>query len=98
MSPLSKIQQAGFDLSIEKSGKLGVAPSPELSDKLRNFIRSHKSEILRELKAANDEPKYKRFVVTCSGVSNIVISPTGITLETMRNKFAKSAVEILHCK
>ena len=96
MSALLRIQQKGFGVELKENGNILISPASKLTDELRTFIRSHKSEILRELKAANDEPKYKRFVVTCSGVSNIVISPTGITLETMRNKFAKSAVEILH--
>ncbi len=97
MSALLKIQSAGFKLSIKNPDGLGVAPASKLTDEQREFIRSHKDEILDELKAANDsEPKYKRFVVIGDGVTNNVTSPNGLTLSEMRNKFAKSGVEILH--
>lgn len=96
MSALSKIQSAGFNLSIENAGALGVAPASKLTNEQREFIRSHKAEILAKLKAANSEPKYKRFVVIRDGISNNIISPNGLTLSEMRNKFAKSTVEILH--
>lgn len=97
MSALLKIQQAGFELSIERSGKLGVVPASKLTDELRKYIRSHKAEILTELEAANDgETKFKRFVVTRDGEPNNVIVCGGMTLTAMRNKFAKSTVDILY--
>lgn len=97
MSALSKIKLAGFDLSTEDSGGLGVVPASKLTDVQREFIKANKAEILSELKAVNDsETEFKRFCVTRNGVSNNVTSPSGTTLSDMRNKFAKSEVEILH--
>lgn len=97
MSPLLKVQSAGFKVSLKDGGTITVAPASELTDEQRAFIRSHKPEILAELKAKNSkEPEFKQFVVTCNGKSNVVILPTGLSLLEMRNKFCKSTVEILH--
>ena len=95
MSALLKIESAGFNLSLKGNGNILITPFSKLTDEQRQFIRSHKAEILDELKA-DSEPKYKRFVVTRDGIANNVISPTGLTLSEMRNKFSKAEVDVLH--
>lgn len=65
MTALSKIQQAGFNLSMNESGSLVIVPASKLTDDQRQFLKSHKAEIVQELReAANDSPKYQRFTAT----------------------------------
>lgn len=52
MTALSKIQSAGFVVSIV-NGNLNVTPTKtELTDTQRTFIKSHKSEIIKQLSVA----------------------------------------------
>lgn len=60
MTALSKIQSAGFVLSLV-NGNLNVTPTKtELTDTQRTFIKSHKDEIMTELKNENNSA-----VVSC---------------------------------
>lgn len=56
--PALEIQAAGFELGLTDDGmNLWVSPKSRLTDEIRQFIRSHKPELLAYLKrqhAAND--------------------------------------------
>ena len=52
MTALSKIQSAGFVLALV-NGNLNVTPTKtKLTDTQRTFIKSHKSEIIKQLTSA----------------------------------------------
>jgi len=50
MGALSKIESAGFNVSLV-GGNLAVSPASNLTQPQKEFLRSHKAEITRELKA-----------------------------------------------
>ncbi len=68
MNPLSKIKNAGFDLSLTDTGNIYVEPASRLTETQLEYLRTHKAEIIRELQAeAINEPSstlYPR-LVTC---------------------------------
>ena len=51
MSALEKIKDAGFTLSLTDSGNLRINPTSKLTDAQRDYIKSHKTEIIAELEA-----------------------------------------------
>ena len=54
MTATENLRQKGLTLSLE-SGRLAVSPKVKLTDDLRSFIRSHKEEIVSELRAGKLE-------------------------------------------
>jgi hypothetical protein len=59
MSALTKIKNAGFSIKLV-GDKLSIIPASKLTPEQREFIKSHKLEIIGELKhAANDEVNHR---------------------------------------
>lgn len=56
MSALSKAKAAGFALSLTSDGNISIEPFSKLTDIQRQWLKSHKAEIIAELEAANEEP------------------------------------------
>jgi hypothetical protein len=56
MGALLKIQQAGFDVSLTDAGGLAIAPASLLNDSQREFLKQHKSEIVKELELMQAQP------------------------------------------
>jgi hypothetical protein len=52
MTALLKIKNAGFDVSLY-GDSFKVIPSSSLTDNQRNFLKSHKAEIIKELQQAD---------------------------------------------
>ncbi len=50
MGALAKIESAGFNVSLV-GGNLAVSPASNLTQPQKEFLRSHKAEIIQELKA-----------------------------------------------
>lgn len=50
MAALAKIREAGFDVALVDD-KLSINPASALTPNQREFLKSHKSEIIRELRA-----------------------------------------------
>lgn len=50
MSPLSKIEKAGFRVYLDGEN-LAISPAKDLSLPQREFLKAHKTEIIAELKA-----------------------------------------------
>ena len=50
MSALSKIRNAGFDLALD-GNSFKVTPASSLTTTQREFLKSHKTEIINELQA-----------------------------------------------
>ena len=55
MTALSKIRDAGFDVELN-GDSFKITPSSQLTENQRDFLKSHKAEIIFEL---------KRLIVTC---------------------------------
>ena len=55
---LDFLQEAGVALTLAAPDRL--AATGRLTDDARQYIREHKAELLRELAAANDQPKLPR--------------------------------------
>jgi hypothetical protein len=51
MSPLSKIRNAGFDVALD-GDSFKVTPASSLTTTQREFLKSHKAEIITALKNA----------------------------------------------
>ncbi|WP_262965160.1 hypothetical protein [Methylobacter psychrophilus] len=64
MTSLSKIKNAGFDVSLCGDG-FEITPSSQLTTNQREFLKSHKAEIVSELKAENNNA-----VVSCGRCLN----------------------------
>jgi len=55
MSALQKIRDAGFDVSLDGDA-LEISPASELTQSQRDFLKSHRAEIIGELQAENNNP------------------------------------------
>jgi hypothetical protein len=65
MSALSRIEKAGFTVYLD-GDSLGISPAKDLTMPQREFLRSHKSEIIRELRAGQAvDDILQRLAVTC---------------------------------
>jgi hypothetical protein len=69
MTALSKIEAAGFRVFL-KGENLGIAPADNLTPSQREFLKSHKAEIINELHnqivwAELPEPAHGALMVTC---------------------------------
>ena len=63
MTALSKIRDAGFDVELN-GDSFKITPSSQLTENQRDFLKSHKAEIIGELKS---------LIVTCYTPSGEVI-------------------------
>ena len=69
MTALLEIRNAGFDVALDGDG-FKVTPASSLTTTQREFLRSHKAEIITELQAQVEwvelpEPKKGALIVTC---------------------------------
>lgn len=62
MSALSKIRNAGFELNLIDEN-IEIIPFSKLNQQQREFLRSHKAELIAELKAT--PPYSENLIVTC---------------------------------
>jgi hypothetical protein len=53
MSALSKIMAAGFDVSMNDTGGLVIVPASKLTQSQREFLKTHKAELIEELNGNN---------------------------------------------
>ena len=83
MSPLSKIRNAGFDVALDGEGFI-ISPVSSLTTTQREFLKSHKSEIITELQAQVEwvelpDPAPDALMVICH-------TPAGNAIEVQANK------------
>lgn len=52
MSALARIKSAGFEIWLKDNGNLGAKPFDALTPEQRDFLKSHKAEIIKELASA----------------------------------------------
>jgi hypothetical protein len=52
MTALSRIEAAGFSVTLKANGNLGIIPADKLTETQLAYLRSHKTQIIAELKAA----------------------------------------------
>lgn len=66
MTALSKIKSAGFELTLI-DGSFGIKPASKLNQQQREFLRTHKAELITELKAEQSKAKktVDDMIVTC---------------------------------
>jgi CHAT domain-containing protein len=84
MSALSKIQQAGFALSLD-GDYFEISPSNILTEQQREFLKTHKSEIIQELKQQQTQDKFLYWRIVRKGrAENIHMIPAQ-TLDEMRH-------------
>jgi uncharacterized protein YllA (UPF0747 family) len=50
-SSLAKIRKSGFDVALSDTGNLSIKPASALTQQQRQFLKSHKAEIISELQA-----------------------------------------------
>ena len=82
MSALSKIEAAGFRVFL-KGENLGIAPADNLTPSQREFLKSHKAEIINELHnqivwTELPDPTPGALMVTC-------YTPAGNAVEVQAN-------------
>jgi hypothetical protein len=51
VSSLAKIRKSGFDVALSDTGNLNIKPASALTQQQRQFLKSHKAEIISELQA-----------------------------------------------
>ncbi|WP_348945738.1 hypothetical protein ABHF33_03915 [Chitinibacter sp. FCG-7] len=77
---LAKLVGAGLCVSIKPDGNtLIVVPATKITPDIRQYIISHKAELLAELNAANDD--YQRVVLAFhlkNGKGGVLIDPDGV--------------------
>jgi hypothetical protein len=55
MTALTKITDDGYSVTLNESGNLWIVPADKLTETQIDYIKAHKSEIIAELIAANDQ-------------------------------------------
>jgi tRNA G18 (ribose-2'-O)-methylase SpoU len=92
MSVLNKIRQAGFTLELSGDGfdVTGIKP---LTDEQREFIRSHKAEIINELQAEQQRDLINAERTTSEIVKQLVRcwTPAGIPIDVEARDQAHAA-------
>ncbi|RIZ70581.1 MAG: hypothetical protein D0528_01145 [Methylococcales bacterium] len=71
MAALSKIREAGFNINLD-GDSIVITPSSKLTQTQRDFLKSHKAEIIGELKS---------LLVTCYSPSGLVYEIEAQNLE-----------------
>ncbi len=71
MDALAKIRHAGFQVSLS-GDSFKIAPSSKLDENQRAFLKSHKSEIISNLRAEQAVNEIIRNLVTCYSPSGLV--------------------------
>jgi hypothetical protein len=51
MGALNKIRAAGFAIGLTEAGDIAITPAPKLTQRQREFLKSHKAALVQELKA-----------------------------------------------
>lgn len=64
MSALAKIKQAGFDVSLNDAGSLVIVPASKLTQSQREFLKSHKAQIIDEIKS--DGIEWIEYIIPCA--------------------------------
>jgi hypothetical protein len=62
MSALSKIMAAGFDVSMNDTGGLVIVPASKLTQSQREFLKTHKAELIEELTAENNTVEWRDYI------------------------------------
>lgn len=84
MSALTKIRNAGFQIDID-NGDLLIEPGDKLTDNQMAFLKSHKAEIIQELKQQRTPDKFLYWRIVLKGrAENIHMTPPH-TLDEMRH-------------
>jgi len=71
MNALTKIRQAGFTLNM-LDDNLSVSPASQLTPAQREFLKTHKAEIIAELRAEQVANAIIKRLVTCYSPSGLV--------------------------
>jgi len=79
MTALAKIQQAGFEVAID-GGRLKVVGASKLTTEQRSFLKTHRDELLKELRgddqpATANDAKPTHINVCCADCLNSVLPP-----------------------
>ncbi|MDD5460334.1 MAG: hypothetical protein PHG00_01675 [Methylococcales bacterium] len=61
MSALLKIMAAGFDVSMDDNGGFVIIPASKLTQQQREFLKTHKAEIIEELTAENNAVEWRHY-------------------------------------
>ncbi len=78
MNALTKIRNAGFELTLLNENSIQIIPSSKLSDQQREFLRQNKSELIADLRAEKAVNDVFHKVVTC-------YTPLGNPIDIMAN-------------
>lgn len=93
MSALLKIQQSGFDLSLDDQHRLVVKPASRITEKLRQYLKTNKPAIIAELQAKSTQAKFQCFIIT-DRTGKVYESVTGelMTVEEYRGHWPEFVI------
>lgn len=66
MGSLANIRAAGFTVKSHPSG-LEISPASKLTEQQRNFIKTHREEIIAELGIEQARARFSRWRIVCKG-------------------------------
>ncbi len=102
MSAAAPLRDRGFLVELAKTGGVVVRPAKQLTDDLRRYVRTHLTEIKRELKEAANDPRRTQSVQAwtvhftngrgCTAV-NVTGADRSAMVEECRERFGRDAVD-----
>lgn len=93
MSALLKIQQSGFDLSLDDQHRLVVKPASRITEKLRQYLKTNKPAIIAELQAKLNPAKFQHFTVTnADGKTYESVTGEPMTVEEYRGHWPEFVI------
>lgn len=86
MGFLTNIRDAGFTVKSHPSG-LEISPASKLTEKQRNFIKTHREEIIAELRIEQARARFSHWRIICKGKKREVTIIPPHTLDEMQHVY-----------
>lgn len=82
MGLLANIRAAGFTVKSHPAG-LEISPASKLTEQQRNFIKTHRDELIAELRIEQTRARFSHWLIICKGMKREVTIIPPHTLDEM---------------
>ncbi|MEI8570804.1 hypothetical protein U737_17975 [Methylomonas sp. LW13] len=86
MSALTKIRKAGFVVNLSEGG-VEIRPSSRLTEQQRNFIKTHREEILAELIVDQAKMRFSHWRIVSQGRKREITIIPPQTMDEMQHVY-----------
>lgn len=86
MGLLANIRASGFTVKSHPSG-LEISPASKLTEQQRNFIKTHREEIIAELKIEQAKMRFSHWRIVCKGKKQVISIIPPHTIDEMQRVY-----------